>query len=298
MPIYYIDRKTGEKIQEVVASEKLLRWVFEAKSGNRLLEMLIKRKIFSTIYGKLQDFGFSKRKISSFVKDLNIDMREAQLEDIDEYKSFNDFFIRKLKESARTIVEDKNILTSPTDGRIFAYENIDITSLVQIKGFTYSLEELIHDKNLSLEYKGGICIVVRLNPSDYHRFHFPDGGVPLKSTHIKGSYYSVNPLALKQISKVYCQNKREVTVFKSDNFRDMLITEVGATCVGSIVQTYIPNNSVNRGEEKGYFKFGGSTVIMFLKKDTVKIDSDIIENTNKGYETKILMGERIGEKII
>lgn len=296
MTVYYVDRKTGKVMEEVVAGNTFLKWIYDTKSGYFLLEALLKRKLFSFLYGKIQDFSISKYQIKRFVEDLKIDMSEAQLPDIFSYKTFNDFFIRKLKIDARPINDKKDILISPADGRIVAYENINIYELLQIKGCYYSLVDLFQNKDLALEYNGGICLVIRLCPSDYHRFHFPDDGITAISKKIKGSYYSVNPIVLKKIKKVYCQNKREYTLFQSDNFDSIAFIEVGATCVGSIVQTYVPNQYFKKGQEKGYFKFGGSTIIMLLKKDTVKIDNDIIINAEKGIETKVNMGERIGIK--
>ncbi|MDZ5010920.1 phosphatidylserine decarboxylase, partial [Clostridium perfringens] len=110
-----------------------------------------------------------------------------------------------------------------------------------------------------------------------------------------GNYYSVNPVALERIPKLYCQNKREWSIFKSDNFGDIIHIEVGATCVGTIVQTYTPNKRVIKGEEKGYFKFGGSPTILLFKKDSIKIDDDILCQTELGFECKVLMGEVIGK---
>jgi phosphatidylserine decarboxylase len=139
---------------------------------------------------------------------------------------------------------------------------------------------------------------LRLCPTDYHRFHFIDSGIPKENHCIKGHYYSVNPIALKSIPKLFCENKREWSLFKSDNFKDVLHIEVGATCVGSIFQTYSPDTKVNKGDEKGYFKFGGSTTILFFEKDSVKIDSDILDQSKFGFECKVLFGENIGTKII
>jgi phosphatidylserine decarboxylase len=150
---------------------------------------------------------------------------------------------------------------------------------------------------LAEEYDKGVCIVVRLCPADYDRFHFPDSGIPKGVRKINGMYYSVNPIALQEIAKIYCQNKREITFFESDHFDKIAYIEVGATCVGSIIQTYTKEEVVNKGEEKGYFKFGGSTVVLFLKKGQVKIDEDILKNTQKGIETKVNMGECIGKKL-
>jgi len=145
-------------------------------------------------------------------------------------------------------------------------------------------------------YNGGTCLIFRLCPTDYHRFHFIDDGVCSNTTKIKGHYYSVNPIALKSINKLFCQNKREWSIFHSDNFGDVIYMEVGATCVGSIIQSYSPNSKIKKGTEKGYFKFGGSTVILFFKKDTIKIDEDLLHQTQLGFETSVFMGEKIGLK--
>ncbi|RNC29152.1 MAG: Phosphatidylserine decarboxylase proenzyme [Candidatus Dichloromethanomonas elyunquensis] len=296
MPIYFLDRKTRECHEEIVAGDQFLKWLYEANSGLVLLESIVKRKLFSFLYGKFQDMPPSRKKIKGFIEDLGIDMREAKQEEVDSYRTFNEFFTRELKASARPIPSDPNILVSPVDGKILAWENIDKDRLLQVKGGYYSLEELLQNRELASSYHQGTCLIIRLCPADYHRFHFPDRGVPSQSKKINGCYYSVNPLALKKINKVYCANKRELTLFKSDNFGEMLLIEVGATCVGSIIQTFSPEQPVEKGSEKGYFKFGGSTTIMFLKKDTVQIDSDLLANTLEGMETKIRMGEQIGQK--
>jgi phosphatidylserine decarboxylase len=175
-----------------------------------------------------------------------------------------------------------------------AIVSIDCKRLIQIKGMNYSLYDLLQDEKLAAQYEGGTYLLLRLCPIDYHRFHFFDGGVcgPVKK--IKGEYYSVNPIALDKIPELFCRNKREYSVFKTDNFGDVLYIEVGATSVGSIIQTYTPNKRVERGAEKGYFKFGGSTVILVFQKGVTAIDSDIIEQTMLGFETRVIAGERIG----
>lgn len=294
MTIYYIDRRTGETKEEIVAGYEFLKWLYETKSGFFFLTAFIKKRLFSSLYGKLQDTRLSSKSIPNFVKSLEIDMSEAKMEELPSYRTFNDFFTRELKEESRPIHSGPNILISPADGRVFAWESIDQKKMIQVKGFSYSLEDLLQNKEMAADYDQGTCIVIRLCPSDYHRLHFPDRGIPGKSVSINGHYYSVNPLALNKIQRLYCENKREMTLFQSDHFGDMILIEVGATCVGSIIQTYTPGRPVEKGAEKGYFKFGGSTMIILLKKDTVKIDQDILTNTRNGIETKVLMGEKIG----
>lgn len=293
---YYIERKSGKKIKEKVAGNKYITWCYTTSMGKSLLEFVIKKKFFSTIYGKFQNMSKSTGKIADFVKEFNIDMSEAVREEPSMYTSFNDFFTRKLKEGSRKIHLEEQVLISPADGKVLAYENIDMNRVVQVKGFFYKLKELFNDEHMAREFNGGTCIVIRLAPDDYHRYHFTDDGVVSKTFEIKGDYYSVNPIALKEIISLYCKNKRHITIFESKNFDKIAYIDVGATCVGSIIQTFEENISVKRGDERGYFKFGGSTVVMFVKKHMVKIDEDIIKNSNDGIETKVYMGEKIGEK--
>lgn len=293
--IQVYNRKTNKYDTEDVAGEKYIKWAYESPIGKGLVELFIKRKLFSKLYGNYCDSKFSIKKIPSFIKGFNIDM-DICTTDPSDFKNFNDFFVRKLTPEARPINYNRNILISPGDGRLLAYTNINIDSLIQVKGINYSLSELIEDNDIANEYNGGTCLVLRLCPTDYHRLHFVDNGIPEKSNIVHGNYYSVNPTALEKIPKLYCQNKREWSIFHSENFDDIIIIEVGATCVGSIVQNYEPNKKVTKGDEKSYFKFGGSTTILFFKPNAVNIDDDILIQSSFGFETKVIMGEKIGEK--
>ncbi len=294
--IQVYNRTTKTYEEELIAGKKYIEWTYESPLGKNITELIAKKKLFSKIYGKFCDTKLSTTKISSFIESFNIDMNMAKKKAY-EFTSFNDFFIRELTSEARPINKSENILISPGDGRLTAYENIDLDNIVQIKGLTYSLKELINDNTIANKYENGVCIILRLCPTDYHRFHFIDSGTPYESKHIKGYYYSVNPIALKNIPKLFCENKREWSLFKSDNFKDVLHIEVGATCVGSILQTYSSNIRVDKGDEKGYFKFGGSTTILFFEKDCVKIDNDILEQSKFGFECRVQFGESIGTKI-
>lgn len=287
------NRKNKQYDIEQVAGGNLLDTLYTTRRGKLGLELLVKRKLYSALTGFFCDRKISRRTIKGFADKFSIDINECQ-DKPEDFKSFNDFFARKLKPSARIFDKAQEKLLSPGDGRLQAWENIDKEKLLQIKGMTYSLSELLQDEKLAQDYNGGTYMILRLCPVDYHRFHFFDSGKCMETHKIKGEYYSVNPVALKKIPELFCRNKREYSIFKTDNFGDVLYIEVGATSVGSIIQTYTPGERVSRGDEKGFFKFGGSTVLLIFKKDMVKIDEDIIQQTEEGFETRVLAGEAIG----
>lgn len=295
--IKYFDRFNKRFEFEKVPSGKTLEWLYSSPLGMSILEAFVKKKLFSKLYGFYCDSRISSIKINKFIKDFNIDMSSYK-EDSSQFKSFNDFFIRNILESSRPIDYSQNIFICPCDGKLMAYENIDLENLIQIKGICYSFKNLLASESLIDMYKNGTCLVFRLCPTDYHRFHFVDNGVCSPSVKIKGSYYSVNPISLKNKENIFCENKREWSIFHSENFSDILYIEVGATCVGSIIQTYTPNSSIKKGSEKGFFKFGGSTIIMFIKNNIISVDKDILENSSLGIETKINFGEKIAVKYV
>lgn len=293
--IKIFNRNTNQYEIEKVAGEGFLNYLYETKIGKAGLQFLIKRKIYSDVFGLLCNTKISAKKIESFITQFDINRNEL-IGCIEDFRCFNDFFTRKLKSDARAFDMEPEVLTSPSDGRIRAWENIDIDNLIQVKGINYSLKELLGEEKLAMNYRGGICIVIRLAPVDYHRFHFIDNGICTESIKIKGDYYSVNPIALNSVTQIFCRNKREYSILGTVNFGNIVYVEVGATSVGSIVQTYTSGKSVTKGDEKGYFKFGGSTIVLFLEKGTAQIDDEILMQTELGFETKVFAGERLGIK--
>lgn len=289
------ERTAKEYFTEKVVGENFMKFSYNKRCGRIGTEVLLKRKFYSLINGVFCDSKLSRCAIKKFVQEYDIDISEC-VDKIEDYKTFNEFFIRKMHKHSRNFNKGESCFLSPCDGRIRAWENIDINKLVQVKDIDYTLEELIGDRELASIYNGGTCIIFRLAPVDYHRFHFVDSGICGESVKIKGVYYSVNPIALKNVANVFIKNKRERSILQSQNFGRVLYVEVGATSVGKIIQTY-KSGKVIKGEEKGYFKFGGSTIILFLEKNMVRIDEDILEQTKKGYESMVKAGEKIGEKV-
>lgn len=289
--IEYIDRKTNKMLVENVPGEKFLKFLYHNPFGKLPLELLVKRKCLSSFYGKLMDQKKSINKIEDFVRNNHINMNESQKK-VGEFISFNDFFYRKLKPNARKIEDG---LVSPADGKAIGFEKINDWDNFFVKGSEFCLKKYLNNKELWEKYRGGSMIVVRLAPADYHRYHFPAKGKIGRRNKIDGYYYSVSPYAIKDNFGVFCENKRELTTLETSEYGDVLISEIGATMVGGIEQTYTPNTDVKKGEEKGYFTFGGSSVLLLFEKGKVMIDDDILKNTKNGYETKVYMGEKIGE---
>jgi len=289
LPIKYVERSSGEIKTEQVYGEGWLYWLYNNPVGELSLYAIVKRKFVSDWYGSQMDSPESAEKIADFVTQYNIDLSEAKKQ---KFNSFNDFFSRELKPNARQIDTNKNVLISPADGKIFAYENISQQDFI-VKGYRFNLLQFLNDSALAKTYENGSLIIVRLCPTDYHRFHFPSNGKVIAKQKIEGPLYSVSPIALRQKAEIICRNKREYTQVDSDNFGQYIVAEVGATMVGSIIQSY-KTKKVIKGQEKGYFLFGGSTVVLLFERGKIQIDSDLIKNTRKLLETEVKMGEKIG----
>ena len=289
VPISFVDRNTGTIKIEKVAGEEWLVWLYNNPVGEATLWALVKRKFVSSIYGEMMDRPSSTEKIQPFVEEFDIDMNEAQKQ---EFNSFNDFFTRKLKAHARPIDTSSIVVVSPADGKILVYADVSNTDFI-IKGYRFDVQSFLNDTALANKYNNGSLIVIRLAPNDYHRFHFPVNGTATPVTKIEGDYYSVNPIALNEMAEIFCMNKREYVIISNPLFGEIIMAEVGATMVGSIIQTFSSDIAI-KGEEKGYFEFGGSTVVLLFEKGKIKIDEDLLSNSANELETMVNMGERIG----
>lgn len=269
--------------------DKLLSFLYNNLMGRIILRIIITKPI-SVLGGIYMNSRLSKYRIKRFIKKSGIDMSDYPSEN---YKSFNDFFTRKIKSNKRKINKDNNVLISPCDSKLSVYK-IDNKMKLTIKNSIYTVEELLQDRILAKEYKNGTCLVFRLSVDDYHRYHYLDSGKTLLNKKINGVFHTVNPLAFKRY-KVFSENSREYTVMDTDNFEKIIQVEVGALMVGKIKNN---NKKVfTRGEEKGYFCFGGSTIVVLFKKDTILVDDQIISNSNASIETKVKLGCVIGRKL-
>ena len=293
--IDYFDRYADVVKTEKIYGEAYLRWAYETLPGHLMVAALVKRTLFSRWYGWRMNRSASRDLIRPFIDQYELDVDEF-VEDCGAFDSFNAFFSRKLKPGARPVDAGHDSLVFPADGRHLGFENISEIEGIYCKGQTLSLGDLLGDGSLAANYENGSLVISRLCPVDYHRFHFCASGKAGETRTINGPLFSVNPIALRRNIKILTENKRVITTLETEKFARVLIVEIGATNVGSIKQTYRPNSTVAKGEEKGYFEFGGSMTMMLFEPGAVELDEDLVKHTAEGRELYARMGDRMGEK--
>ena len=281
-----IDRRTNKIYED--SPPKGANFLYKNIFGRIVLKVANKRFV-SNIGGYYLSRKRSTKYIKNFVKDNNIDMSEY--EDVD-YISFNDFFSRKIKDGKRKFTKDSTDFCSPSDSKLLVYKIED--QEFTIKNKKYTLERILRDENLAKEYKNGYFLVFRLSVDDYHRYSYIDNGTLISKKNIKGVFNTVAPIAFDK-HKVYEENHRMYEVLDTENFGKIVQMEVGALMVGRIVNH--EKRNFTRGEEKGYFLFGGSTIVILVKENIIKIDKDILENSKENIETRVKLGERIAKRL-
>lgn len=284
----YIDRMGNVTVEEN-GQDKLLRHLYNDRGGRPCLRVLVSPWV-SKMAGRLLNTGFSARFVGDFVEKNKIDLSICEKQ---KFSSWNDFFTRRLRQGERPVDEREKVLVSPCDGKLSVHR-IDKNSRFWIKDTEYTVEQLLRNKSLAERYLGGYALVFRLTVDDYHHFCYPAEGKKSDNVVVPGIFHTVNPVA-NEVYPIYRENAREYTLLKTEKFGTVLMMEVGAMMVGKITNVEKKSVSVKKGQEKGWFEFGGSTIILLLQHGKVRLDYDLIENTENGYETVVRMGERIGE---
>ncbi len=290
-PIKFRDRQ-GNELTEATPGAGFLNFLYGGPFGKLGLWLMVKRKFFSVVFGKYMSSKLSISKVQPFIEQYEMDMSPYIIPEKG-WTSFNDFFYRKIKPEYRPIGEG---LVSPADGRVLAFQVISDVQKFFIKGSEFDLKTFLQDEKLAKKYEDGSMVIVRLAPVDYHRYHFPATGKVGSDKVIKGSYYSVSPLALRKNLQIFLENQRAYCIQETEDFGSVLIADVGATLTGSIINTYQPDSLASKGDEKGYFAFGGSTTVLLLEKGKVTLSADILTNTKAGFETYLKIGETLGNK--
>lgn len=291
--IRYFNRHTGTHETEEIYGESFLRWTYTNPMGLLSLHAFVKRPAFSKWYGWRMSKPQSAARVGPFVEKYGLDPNDFA-EPLPSFRSFNEFFYRKLKPAARPI--DPAPVVFPADGRHLGFPDISAIGSFFVKGQRFDLAQLLDDAPLAEKFAKGSLVLSRLCPVDYHRFHFPAAGVPSETRLINGPLFSVSPIALAQNLSYLWTNKRTLTRLETPDFGTILLLEIGATCVGTIGQTYEPGAPVEKGAEKGYFAFGGSSTITIFEPGAITLAADLLENSAKQTELYARIGSAMGNK--
>lgn len=284
MKIIYRNKNKSENLEYSV----LVKFLYNTKLGRCLLKIIANRKIANLVG------SFLNSKLSIPIKNHVIKKHQIEMNNFVDikYDNYNKFFTRKYKDKYLKINDKENVFISPCDSKLMVLK-IDEHSTFNIKHANYRLEEIVKN-DIIQEYKNGYLLIFRLDVNDYHRYCYLDDGTRSEYTYIDGILHTVQPIVYDKVS-VFHQNAREWCLLKTKNFGEIIQVEVGALLVGKIV-----NNkdiaSFKKGDEKGYFEFGGSTILLFVKDNVVSFDQDILENSQNGNETVVKYGEKIGVK--
>ncbi|MDE6664659.1 MAG: phosphatidylserine decarboxylase [Ruminococcus sp.] len=282
-----IKKRNGEIIATNQKQNKMLKKLYGSVSGRMVLKFLT-APVISKAVGKYMESPLSKPLIKFFVRNNNIDTSQYIMKN---FRSYNDFFTRKVKPEKRPVDYNQKHLISPCDSKVTAYK-IKRNSIFRIKNSLYRVSDMLKNEFLARRYDGGYCLIYRLEVDDYHRYCYIDDGTKTNNVFISGELHTVNPIALEKYN-IYKRNCREYTVLHTDNFGDVVQLEVGAMMVGKICNHH-GEYSFTKGEEKGMFRFGGSTIVQLFEKDRIHPDSDILKNTRDGFETVVRYGEKTG----
>lgn len=292
-PIRYYDRAAGEMREEVVLGDFFVRLAYQSRRGRWLHRPLFRSSFLSYMLGLMADCFWSRWRIAPTIRKLGIDMTEVEVP-AEGFRTFNAFFTRKLLPGIRPIDPAVTRLVSPADCRLTVVAALKEDVGIPVKGRSFTVAELLGEQGAVYypRFRNGSFCVCRLCPADYHRFHYPDSGDFFDRWRVNGNWHSVHPIALECGLPILHENLRVVTILRTDHFGLVAFIEVGAFGVASIVQTH-RGGRFDKGEEKGYFAFGGSTIIMLFESGRVLFDPDLRQHSANQSECLVKAGEGI-----
>jgi len=300
--IVVYDRRAKRLVEELIDGKIVLsmRALYQSKVGLQLMNRGAKELLqsISEKQGKKMGSVESAKDIPKFLDFFKDQIKMAEVKyPLEHFKTFNEFFIRELKPGARPIacMERDDVAICAADSRLMAFVNVEDSQRFWIKGQKFSVQGLLGKELSSNAFMNGSLVIFRLAPQDYHRFHVPVSGTIEKFVDRPGCLYTVNPIAVNsKYCNVFTENKRVVSIISTSDFGKVAFVAIGATMVGSITFTKKKGDYVRKGDEFGYFSFGGSTVICVFEKDSIEIDEDLLANSARSLETLVAVGMTLG----
>lgn len=294
LPLY--NRHSGKVESEQVFKAKQMAFFYGHPLGRLLERRLLCRPLISKLYRWLHSRpDQAQAQIQEFVTQYGLELSELT-QPLEAFKSFQDFFIRQLKAEARPLPADPSALIAPADARLLAYA-LKGETLLTLKGRSYSLFQLLRNRSLAQQFAQGWALVYRLAPVDYHRFAYIDKGWHGPHVRLPGVLHSVHPFSLQTGLAVFSENQREYTLLHTERFGPVLHLDVGALLVGRMVQHFFKGTRFERGQEKGYFELGGSTIIQLFMPERIRLDPDILDFSAQGIETLVQYASTVGRAL-
>ncbi len=270
----------------------LLRFLYGTVPGRAVLKFLAWPGV-SKLGGRFLSSRISRLAVPYYIKKFHIDMADIEVP-AGGFPSFNAFFIRKRRHVGFDSAYDH--LSSPCDGYL-TIADITEGTVFFVKNTAFSLEDLLCDTELAAKFRGGSAFIFRLTPAEYHRYCYAADGNIVRGEKIPGKLHCVRPIALRNMP-VFVQNSREYQVIRTEHFGMMVHMEIGAMLVGKIRNDsgYLKKGCVRKGGGKGYFEFGGSTIVLLTQKGMISPDPALYKRKDGEGEIPVHMGECIGQK--
>lgn len=274
--------------------ERLFPWLYTSPVGRRVRPLLLESKRVHEVVDWYADTALSRRHIDYAIRTYGIELDDFIVPP-GGFTSFNDFFTRTLRPGARPIDPDPDTLVSPADGQLFVLPELRRDTTLVVKGVAFELRQLLANDAEAKRFDGGSAGIFRLYARDCHRIYFPCSGVVHAPRRIAGHYYAVTPFPGNDVSH-FARNQRVVTRFDSDAFGPLAFVDIGGFCISSIVSTATPGAHVDKGDEKSYFRYGGSTLVMLATRGALHYDRRFIAASAQGEETPIRIGQRVARR--
>jgi phosphatidylserine decarboxylase len=289
----YYDRQSGQRHTERVFAAGFLHWSYNSRLGRALTQWVLAQPAVSRCCGWMARRAWSKRLIEPFARRMHVDISDVS-RFTRPFLCFNDFFVREYVGPMESTAVGPSVCISPSDGKVLILRDLKPQQTVRVKRSCFNLQQLLGNERLGDQFAGGSAVIVRLGLSDYHHFHFPVTGTPGPARVIPGKLYAGGPYGLRKPTPFYVENHRMVTLIDSDLYGTVAQVEIGAFTVGSIRQQFTPGEQVHRGQKKGHFELGGSTVVLVFAAATIEFDTDLSRNSQQEIETRVRLGESIG----